>query len=92
MDLIILKNVHVSDIKALGLLTFVQGELEPAVNKDPQCYPAPVESLAPCDVEPVRQIEPEGAKKGRGRPSTKTKVEDPAGSKDAGPEAGTGRW
>ena len=68
MDLIILKNVNVGDIKALGLLTFVQGELEPPVNKGPESYPMPVESLAPCDVEPARQVEPESAKKGRGRP------------------------
>lgn len=92
MDLIILKNVNVNDIKALGLVSFLETELSmPDVNSVPMPteYVAPKsESLAPSDVEPPKQMEMEAPEKGRGRPATKktdAPETPPEGSKDAEP-------
>src|SRR5574343_44514 len=89
MDLIILKNVNVNDIKALGLVSFLESELSmPEVNPvpTPTEYVAPkLESLAPSDVEPPKQMEMDHPKKGRGRLATK-KADAPGAPADPAPE------
>src|SRR5574343_579076 len=91
MDLIILKNVNVNDIKALGLVSFLESELTgPVLN----CNPGPITEVnfqtsamtsAPSDLEPPKQMEMDNPKKGRGRLATK-KADAPGAPADPAPE------
>lgn len=77
MDLIILRNVTVDDIKTLGLLAFVETELNGAQMPQPVDYVRPIQPDDDADAS-AQEAPKEPVTKGRGRPKKITPEPEPA--------------